>query len=316
MNILVTGASGYIGAYLVPHLLATGHNVTAFDRGLFGKGHLPGDNAMMKHVNGDIRSVKDVNDACAGQDAVIHLAAIAAESMIKRDIPFAKTVNISGAMNVAISAKAAGVKRFIYASSVAVYGTTKTPARENHAKLPSSFYGEQKKEAEYRVLKEFPEAAITRVATVCGYSPSMVFHTTINRMVNEAIRTGVLTVNGGEQKRSHISIKDVVKAYQLLLDHPMAEGEAFNFVHSNQSIWDTAELVVRVLGQSIKISRVPATDNRSYTVSGTKALEVLGFAPTNSIEDAIWHMKAVFDSNQWKDSMGNNVYQRILDVTE
>ena len=73
---------------------------------------------------------------------------------------------------------------------------------------------------------------------------------------------------------------------------------------------------MRVLGQSIRINCVPATDNRSYTVSGTKALEVLGFAPTNSIEDAIWHMKAVFDSNQWKDSIDNNVYQRILDVTE
>lgn len=312
MKILVVGASGYIGSYLIPHLLAAGHKVTAYDRGLFGKGHLP-DNGNLKFIVGDIRWVKQMNEACEGQDVVILLAAIAAESMIQKDPTFAKTVNIGGAMNVAISAKQAGVKRLIYASSVAVYGSTTHPAIESDEQKPSSNYGEHKKEAEYRVRKNFPEAVITRVATVCGYSSNMAFHMTINRMVNEAIRTGIVTVNGGTQRRSHINMKDVVKAYLLLLDHPKAEGEAFNFVHSNLSIRDTAELVARVLGHTVSIQTTPPTDGRSYTVSGAKALEVLGFAPTHSIEDAIGHMKAVFASNQWKDSLTSDVYQRICE---
>jgi len=313
MKILVTGGAGYIGAYLVPHLLAAGHKIRVFDSMMFGNGHLP-SNDNLEVIKGDLREIHAVIGVCKDQDAVIHLGAVSAESMCGKDELNAKLVNINGTMNVAVGARDCGINKFILASSVAVYGSTDHDAVETDELNPTTIYGQCKKEAEQAVLRVYPDAIIVRSASVCGYSPNMAFHLTINKMVNDAINTGKITVNGGTQKRCHIHMMDICKAYQLLLEMPDIKGEVFNLVHSNLTVRDTAEMVARVLGHTVVISTGPATDNRSYTVDGSKALRVLKFSPTHRLEDAIWHMKAVFDSHSWKDSMELPLYQRMYDV--
>ena len=106
----------------------------------------------------------------------------------------------------------------------------------------------------------------------------------VNRMVRDASRTGKITVNGGEQLRSHVHINDLCRFYAWLLENPQPR-QTFNVVCENQKVIDTATLVAKTIGKT-EIEVKPYTDNRSYTVSGEK-LKKAGFEFKHSIEEAI-----------------------------
>lgn len=321
MNVLIPGGGGYIGSMLVPQLLSRGHLVKVYDTMWFGD--CASDDENLSVIREDIRSVRDMNIACEGQDAVICLAAISAETMCQKYPTLARTVNMGGAMGVAIAAARAGVKRFIYASSVAAYASSGKASAETDEMSPTTIYGACKVEAEARVLKSFPEAVIVRSASVCGYSEHMRFDLTVNKMVHDAIRRGVITVNGGNQKRSHIHMQDICDFYSLLLDlaPEISAGQAFNVVAENQTVLETAEIVIRTLAPHVRRSRnMPAfikvqdaTDERSYSVDGTKARDVLGFVPRKKVQDAVQDLKAKFDDGLWEDSMTNGLYQNVVE---
>jgi nucleoside-diphosphate-sugar epimerase len=128
------------------------------------------------------------------------------------------------------------------------------------------------------------------------------------------VRKGVIHVNGGQQKRSHIHMHDACRAYRRLLDVPRETiaGQVFNFVAENQTVMQTAQTVAEEIG-AVAIYNGPATDNRSYTVNGSKAREQLDFEPKKTVRDAVRDLKARFDEGMWKDSMTNQYYMNLAD---
>jgi len=317
LKILIPGGAGYIGAWLVPHLLADGHNVTVLDSMWFGSGHLP-DNANLTIFKGDVRNTDDLEIAAEDCDAVIYLASISSDAMCQRDPALAHAVNEAAFLPAVRVCRDAGVKRFIYASSVAAYGMTDFDATEDTPLRPTTLYANAKAACE-RILLEHqsPEftTVITRSASVCGYSPHQRFDLTVNMMVHDAIRRGVITVNGGAQKRCHIHLQDICDFYMLLLEAAsnLIAGQAFNVVAENVSVVRTAMRVAKALGGNVQIDVKPRTDDRSYTVDGTKAADVLGFVPRRSVEDAVRDLKVKFDSGYWPDSATNPTYQNLAD---
>ena len=315
MRILVSGGASYIGSWLVPHLLAEGHQITVYDTLMFGNGFLPTDNANLKIVKADVRDQDKWREVCRGQETVIYLASISRELMCQQHPELAKSVNVDCFSPDVKIAKEEGVKRFIYASSVAVYGSSETPLKEDSKLAPTTIYG-QGKEACERVLweEESPEftTIATRSASVCGYAPRMRLDLTINRMVHDACRKGVITVEGGQQKRSHVHISDICDFYKLLLTAPknLVSGEAFNVVRDNQTILESAHLVSETLERVIAISASKRVDDRSYAVDGRK-VQTLGFSPKRGIEEAIREIGMKFDSGYWKDSLTNPIYQNM-----
>lgn len=299
---------------LVPWLVADGHRVTVFDTAWFGDGHLPGDNGNLSIIKGDVRNTDLFRAACDGKDAVIYLASLSNNTMCERDPRLADQVNRDGFPPALKAAKDAGVRRFIYASSVAAYGSSDEDAREDRPLAPSTLYAHAKDYCEAWTLEyNAPEFActVTRSASVCGYSPHQRFDLTVNMMVHDAMRRGVIRVNGGKQKRSHIHMFDICRAYRLLLDMPRETiaGQAFNFVAENQEIDETAHIVAEETGATIEYG--PATDNRSYTVDGSKARQVLGFIPAKTVRHAVRDLKARFDDGYWKDSLTNENYMNL-----
>ena len=141
----------------------------------------------------------------------------------------------------------------------------------------------------------------------------MRFDTTVNKMVHDACKTGVITVNGGDQKRSHISMQDICRAYKQLVNIPgeIIAGQTFNYVTENQSVKETAEIVAAASGA--KIVYKPHSDNRSYSVSGHKARRVLGFEPKETITEAIEYLVALFQGGylSWKD-LSDDKYKNIV----
>jgi nucleoside-diphosphate-sugar epimerase len=315
VNVLVPGGCGYIGAMLVPWLLSDGHKVTVFDIQFFGHGHLP-DNANLRVIKGDVRDIRGIRDACVGQDAVIWLASLSNNAMCERFPVLHDRINKDAVAIGAFAARTAGVKRFIYASSVAAYGSSDDDAEETQPLAPSTPYGEGKEFGE-RWARQYDAddfaCTVTRSASVCGYSPHQRFDLTVNKMTHDAIRHGRIRVNGGQQKRSHIHIKDICRAYQEVLTAPADDvaGQAFNFVADNQTVHETAQIVAEETGADIDL--FPATDDRSYSVSGAKARDVLGFVPRYTVRQAVRDLRARFDDGDWPDSTTNQAYMNMAE---
>src|ERR1051326_9344764 len=123
-RVLVTGGGGYVGAVLVPKLLAAGYAVNVLDLFLYGEDVLDavkGD-PKLKLIKGDLRHLPTVEAAPAACDAVIHLACISNDPSFELNPELGKSINYDCFFDLVDIAKQSGVKRFIYASSSSVYG--------------------------------------------------------------------------------------------------------------------------------------------------------------------------------------------------
>jgi nucleoside-diphosphate-sugar epimerase len=276
------------------------------DAMFFGRGDLPDNDSLEIPWSGDIRSLGlDVYGAFKGKDAVIHLASLSNNAMCELNPVLEHQVNREAFKAVVYAAETSGVKRFIYASSVAAYGSSDRPVTEDVPLRPTTLYVAGKAFCE-RVLflhnsDKFAAVAV-RSASICGHSANMRFDVTVNKMVRDAMTNGVINVNGGEQHRSHVHIDDVCDFYRVLLEAQpdLISGQAFNLVNENSKVGDTARIVGDICNSSVDFGG--RVDNRSYMVSGDKAVERLGFKPTRSISQAVMRMEIGFKSGYWKDT--------------
>ncbi|MCC6608186.1 MAG: NAD-dependent epimerase/dehydratase family protein [Burkholderiales bacterium] len=145
-HVLVTGGAGFIGSHTVDALLADGARVTVLDDFSNGKRtNLPGAHARLKVVAGDVRDAAAVRSALDGATHVLHLAAQVSVQASVADPVGSCRQNVVGFLTVLEAARAAGVKRVVYASSAAVYGTPRElPLTESSPVAPISPYGLEK----------------------------------------------------------------------------------------------------------------------------------------------------------------------------
>jgi nucleoside-diphosphate-sugar epimerase len=297
-RVFVTGGAGYVGAVLVPKLLAAGHRVSVLDVFVFGD-HLPPAGSQLTKITGDIRDAAAFERHVAGHDTVIHLACISNDPSFALDPALSRTINYDCFEPMVVAAKRAGVRRFIYASTSSVYGVSDAPeVTEDHPLVPLTDYNKYKGLCEPLLFRhQSPEftAVTIRPATVCGWSPRLRLDLTVNILTLSAISTGRITVFGGSQKRPNIHIDDVTDLYGLLLDVPDATiaGKTWNAGYQNHTVAEIAEIVRSVVSRevpgraSLEIVTTPSDDLRSYHISSERIRRELGFVPKRTIEDAV-----------------------------
>jgi nucleoside-diphosphate-sugar epimerase len=313
LKVLLIGGCGYVGADLSTTLLCEKHKVTVYDAQWFGSGHPP-DNENYTLFKGDIRDHDKLVEALRGQDAVIYLASLTNNDACNADPALAFEVNEEVFPKVFSAAHRMKVKRFIYASSVAAYGNSSDLLTEDMPLKPTTMYGQGKAYCEDFLRKQsWNNWTIVRPASVCGYSPRMRFDLTINKMVHDAFIKTRITVNGGQQVRCHVSMKDLNRFYAFLLKAPKKDvfRQAFNVVSENQKVIESATIVERIVpGTRIEIT--DRTDNRSYMVSGEKARKELGFTPTQYVFDAAKDIYMRFKEGYWiYDILTNRSYFNV-----
>lgn len=219
MNILVTGGAGFIGSHSVEAMLADGAQVRVLDNFSTGKrGNLP-NHSNLNVMVGDTREAKVVDQAMRGITHVLHLAAQVSVPASVADPVGSSQHNIVGFLNVLDSARRAGVKRFVYASSAAVYGAPQQlPLDESATVAPLSPYGLEKSindqyAALYGQLYRLSSLGL-RYFNVYGprQDPASPYAGVISRFASAMTKGEPLRVFGdGGQTRDFIFVKDVAQ---------------------------------------------------------------------------------------------------------
>lgn len=318
-RVLVTGGAGYVGAMLVPKLLHRGYEVVVYDLYLYGDvfSGLKNKKKLIE-VKGDIRDYKLLEKSLHDVDAVIHLACISNDPSFDLDPSLGKSINYDATVKLFTLAKAAGVKRLIYASSSSVYGVKEEEhVSEDLSLEPLTDYSKYKALCEPVLLKMQDDKftpVVLRPATVCGYSTRMRLDLTVNILTIHALVNKKIMVNGGSQKRPNIHIQDMVDAYILFLELPKNKiaGKIYNVGYENYSLDEIAEMVKQTLkDKTIVIEHKPTNDLRSYKVSSEKIYRELGFKPKHSVEDAIGDIANAFRMGLLPDPMNTLRYYNI-----
>lgn len=321
MNVLITGGAGYVGHVLTPRLLSAGHTVTVYDILYFGC-RLPND-PKLRVIQGDVRDTAKFAEACAGQDAVLHLACISNDASFELDEKLSETINYDCFEPMVIAAKKTAVKQFIYCSSSSVYGVSDSPnVTEEHPLVPLTLYNKFKGMCEPLLWKHKGDdftCVVMRPATICGYSPRARLDLSVNILTNHAVNKGLITVFGGNQMRPNLHIEDMVDAYEMMLSapHEKIHGEIFNIGFQNHSIAEIANMVKGVVEEEmpdkgdIKIVTTPTNDMRSYHVNSDKVARVLGFKPKRSIEDAVRDLTRAFRNHLLPQSFDDDWYYNV-----
>ena len=318
-NILITGGAGYVGAVLVPKILAKGYRVTVFDLYLYGEDVLDSvkDNPNLIQIKGDIRNYALVKSAMQEVDAIINLACISNDPSYELNPDLGKSINYDAFIQLVAIAKKCKVKRFIYASSSSVYGIKEEDQVTEDMPLdPLTDYSKYKAKCEKVLLEASADdfvVTIVRPSTVCGYSPRLRLDFTVNILTNHAINNGKISVFGGKQKRPNIHIQDMTDLYWFLLEQPeyKINRQVYNVGYQNFTVLEIAEIVKSALGRDIPIEITPTNDNRSYHVSSQKIKMDLGFNARHSIDQAVIDLKNAFDSKMIPDPMDDINYYNI-----
>ncbi len=302
MNILVTGAAGYLGSTLIPLLLEQGHSVVGLDslrhacaaRPLLGAWPHP----RFRFVHGDVRDAAAVAAALHGIDAVVNLAAIVGDPACALDPEESKAINLDASLSLAEASEKAGVRRFVFASTCSNYGKMRDPngfVDESSELKPVSLYAETKVAVEKAILDRarFTGLCTTalRLSTLFGAAPRMRFDLTVNEFVLKLVAEGKLTVFGEQFWRPYVHVRDAARAITLVLSRPEAEvdHEVFN-VGADDLNYRKSDLLrlMESAAPGAKIERVHKTeDPRDYRVGFAKIRTKLGYKPERTVEDGI-----------------------------
>ncbi len=321
MKVLVTGGAGYIGSHTVKNLLADGHEVVVFDNFSSGRQELLTGGQVVKADLKDPAALDGVFQKHAFE-AVLHFASLiqVGESFLDPGKYYSQ--NLTGSLNLLEAMRRAGVRRFIFSSSAAVYGVPRqTPITETHPLAPANPYGQTKYFVE-TVLQDYDRAygfkfISLRYFNASGADPEGRLgemhdpetHLIPNILLSLLGKKKEVEVFGtdfetpdGTAIRDYIHVSDLAQAHVLALDR-LGRGQASDFVNlgTNQgySVREVIKKVEEVTGRAVSFTKATRRkgDVPVLLASKEKAERLLGWRLRFSDLETIvatawkWHQK-------------------------
>lgn len=295
MSILVTGGTGFIGSYLVKELLKEGEKIVIFD-------YMP-DTSLLEDIKGDyklltgdISSLRDVMCAVLENEItdIFHLAFVLAETC--EENPFKGfDINLKGILNLLEAARICNVKKFVFVSSISVFGKdAEEPVKNDAPKNPLTFYGITKLASEHICLwynrKYNLDVRGVRFTWVFGPGRKRGITRLFSSQILDCIaKEKVVEIENPDEKGDWLYVKDAVKALLLAWRARRPKKRIYNIAGGTHSIREVVEIARRIVpdatveykGNRIVLSPYPSSYNDRW------AREEFGWSPSYSIEDAV-----------------------------
>jgi len=302
MNILVTGAGGFIGSHLAEFLVEKGYRVRAFVR--YNSRNFWGWLEESKYLEeieiytGDIRDYDSVYDAMKGIDVVFHLAAlIGIPYSYTSPLAYIKT-NVEGTYNILQAARERRVGKVIHTSTSEIYGTAQyVPIDERHPYNPQSPYAASKAAADHLALSYYRSFGlpVTVIRPFNTYGPRQSARAVIPTIITQ-ILSGKKTIKLGNLNptRDLNFVKDTVNGFHVVGLHPDTSGDVFNLGTGKEiSIGDLARKIASLIGENVKIEtdenriRPKKSEVERLCANTTKAKEITGWQPNYTLDEGL-----------------------------
>jgi UDP-glucose 4-epimerase len=296
MKALVTGGAGFIGSHIAERLVRAGHSVRVLDN--FSAGKRTNLVPDVEVVEGDIRDARLLSVATAGCEVVFHEAALVSVPYSVEHPVETHEINIRGTLNVLETARAAGVRRVVFASSAAVYGDDPAlPKTETMLPTPISPYGVEKVTAEH-YLRAYSalygiETVALRYFNVFGprQDPGSPYSGVISIFVDRAVANEGVTIFGdGHASRDFVFVADVVDANVLAATREGVSGQVYNVARGQRTtLNELAAMLGRIVGRELDVKHAAPRpgDIVDSVADVAKARMALGYAAKVGVEEGL-----------------------------
>ena len=299
-RVLVTGGAGFMGSWLVDKLIESGHEVVSADNLLGGKKE--NINPDCKFVKADLIKRQRVTPLVKGVDIIFHLAAYAAEGQSIFSPISINEINLIPMNNLHVEAVNNSIERFVFTSSMAVYGDQKPPFDESVARMPEDPYGAAKSYCE-NVLEIFArihgfEHVIIRPHNVYGPRQNVAdpYRNVLGIWISRILRRKPPIIYGdGEQSRAFSYIEDVTPAIANAGFTSKAKGQIINVGSAEAvTIRKACNLLLQVMGSGFKPvfqdARPGEVKHAFCTIQ--KSIDLLGYKARHNLKDGLEKMVA------------------------
>ena len=297
-SFLVTGGAGFIGSHIVRRLAGSGARVRVLDNFVTGRlANLAGVESSVEVVEGDIIDAKAVRQAIEGVEYVLHLAALASvpESVEYPERNF--EINFRGTHNLLLAARDAGVHRFVFSSSAAIYGDHAAPHHEDLTPRSLSPYAAAKHSGE-QLCRSFTH--VYGLPTVClryfnvfgpRQNPRSGYAAAIPIFMTALLEGKRPTIYGdGRQSRDFIYVANVVDANLLACGSDAAVGGAFNVAAGDETdLLQLLDILSEFAGRRVEPQFAPPRvgDIRRSYADISRGVAALGYRPRVALADGL-----------------------------
>src|SRR3989344_1050096 len=314
---LVTGGAGFIGSHVADHVLALGHKVVVLDdlSGGFER-NVPKDAIFVRGSVNDVTLLEELFEEYKF-DYVYHLAAYAAEGLSYFIRNFNYMNNLVGSVNLINQAVRHDVKRFVFTSSIAVYGSGQTPMVETLIPAPEDPYGIAKFAVEMDLKSAHKifglEYTIFRPHNV--YGPRQhhgdTYRNVLGIFVNQIMNKKPMTIYGdGTQTRAFSYIDDVAPHIARSVTMPETVNETYNIgADIPYTVLDLAQTMEEAMGESYVIIHYPERKEVRHSFSDhSKVKRVFGIKNTVPLKEGVRRMV------EWSTEIGPMEPTRFDDI--
>jgi len=291
-SVLLVGGAGYIGGLTCDYLIEDGFDVTVYDNLLY-------ENRFLKDIPfifGDIRDTSKLYEVSKDFDVIVLMAALVGDPACSVDHELTDEINykaIKDFCDVVLPSK-----HLVFMSTCSVYGAQDGLLNETSDTNPLSSYASTKLKAEEHILEK--GGTIFRLGTVFGLGDTysrLRMDLVVNVLTMKAVKDGEININGGEQWRPIIAVKDIA-GYVTEACREEYEG-IFVLSKENVIIRELGERVVGMIPNTkINYTEISFQDARNYKVDNAKSLEVFKYKAKVSVEDEVTRLVKMFNEKR------------------